>query len=1117
MRITLDNCRNKKILNYDIEFADKVIGIPPVYTRECHENNLEGKLTCISEKCHDMGVGFFPNNDDAHAHQKWYLGLKTTGENTSPNTMSGGQLSLEGQEESKIIEIPSFKSSIDNTYKGSPDNFTPSMMAPNDVGIQSTCLINTTHTHELACHRLAKLRQKNNNRIIIGHLNINSIRYKFEDLRLILNKNVDILLISETKLDSSFPSKQFLLDGYSLPYRQNRSKNGGGILLYVKEGIPTKPLKTNFTQEGLFIEVDLKKQKWLIFGGYNPAKPLIHTFLSELSLVLDQLLISYENLIIIGDFNAEISEIAMKEFCETYSMTSLNKEPTCFKSIDNPSCIDLILTNKIRSFQNTMLCETGLSDFHKMTLTVIKTCFKKLKPQIISYRDYKNFQNDVFRRDLLEHLSSFPDDLSEDTFETILLHILNLHAPLKHKYIRGNQQPFITKEYTKAVMTRSRFRNKYLLNRTPENKFNFTQQRNFCVNLLRKIKREYYNSLNINKITDNKKFWKSVKPSFTDKINTNEQITLIEEGNIITNSLNIAQTMNNFFSNVVEILEIPEDNGTISKTEDITDPIEKAICKYRKHPSVIRIKDAHKNANSFSLKHTNITRVRDLILDLNVKKATPKDGIPVKVLRNNHDILSPIVCENFNHALDICYFPNLLKMAEVKPIHKKDDRCLKENYRPVSLLPVVSKIYEKILYSQISLHFDPLFYALQCGFRKRHSTQNCLLFLLEKWRKALDAKQSAGILLTDLSKAFDCIRHDLLLAKLHAYGMDFGSLSYMHTYLSNRKQRVRINNDFSEWNDIKYGVPQGSILGPLLFNIYITDLFMFDDNCNIINYADDNSPFACENSIEEVIRTLTENTEYIIQWVKNNFLKINPDKSHVILSKNTEMVVNILSESIVNSSSEKLLGITIDSELKFDIHLRNLCNKANQKLHALSRISSFISTDKLRVIMKAFVLSQFNYCPLVWMFCSREQNNRINRIHERALRLAYKDYISPFQELLDKDKSFTIHHRNLQILATEIYKFINGYSPKIMEKIFELKELDYSLRSNITFVSNNIKTVHFGQQSISYLAPRIWKQVPESIKQCATIKSFKSKIKMWLPHNCPCKLCKIYIQNVGFI
>ena len=366
------------------------------------------------------------------------------------------------------------------------------------------------------------------------------------------------------------------------------------------------------------------------------------------------------------------------------------------------------------------------------------------------------------------------------------------------------------------------------------------------------------------------------------------------------------------------------------------------------------------------------------------------------------------------------------------------------------------------------------------------------------------------MLLTDLSKAFDCIRHDLLIAKLHAYGWEQNSLRYMYDYLSYMKQRV---NNFSEWKIIKYGVPQGSILGPLLFNIYIADLFFFDEKCQLINYADDNTPFVCENSIEEVIGTLQKNTESIFLWIKNNFLKANPDKSHVVLSDNTERIISILSENITNTQSQKLLGITIDSELKFDIHVKSLCNKASLKLHALSRVS----TIQLKVILKAFILSQFNYCPLVWMFHSRELNNRINRIHARALRLAYKDYSSSFQELLIKDKSVTIHNRNLQLLVTEVYKFLNGISPKIMGGVFELNLHNHELRSGVSFKSHNIKTVNYGQQSISYLAPRIWNQVPNSIKNSTTLAHFKYKIKDWVPGNCPCRLCKTFVPNLGFL
>ena len=499
-----------------------------------------------------------------------------------------------------------------------------------------------------------------------------------------------------------------------------------------------------------------------------------------------------------------------------------------------------------------------------------------------------------------------------------------------------------------------------------------------------------------------------------------------------------------------------------------------------------------------------------------MNKATPKNGIPTKILKINHDIIAPLLCENFNDGIDRCIFPDTLKYAEIKPNHKKGDRSDRENYRPISLLPIISKLYERLLYTQIEDYFNEVLSPLQCGFRKFHSTQHCLLVLLEKWKIALDSKSKAGIILTDLSKAFDCIRHDMFIAKCHAYGMDKNALRYIYNYLSNRKQRVRINNSFSEWKDIKYGVPQGSILGPLFFNIFMCDLF-YTLEYNVVNYADDNTPYAMENSTEEVIRQLEKYTNSLIQWISQNFLKANPNKSHLLLSESGNNVVQIQSELIHNTNTQKLLGITIDNELKFDTHVKDLCKKASLKLHALSRISHFMSPHKLKMIMKAFVLSQFNYCPLVWMFHSRELNNKINRIHERALRIAYKDHHSTFQELLDTDDAVSIHHRNIQTLATEIYKFLHDLSPKIMVEVFKLKDTSYNFRTDALCSSGNIRTVNYGLHSMRYLAPKIWTLVPENIKESPSLKSFKRGIKQWVPYGCPCRLCRQYVPGLGFI
>ena len=235
------------------------------------------------------------------------------------------------------------------------------------------------------------------------------------------------------------------------------------------------------------------------------------------------------------------------------------------------------------------------------------------------------------------------------------------------------------------------------------------------------------------------------------------------------------------------------------------------------------------------------------------------------------------------------------------------------------------------------------------------------------------------------------------------------------------------------------------------------------------------------------------------------------------MSSKTPIDASIGGASIKTSTKETFPGIAIHSELSFDQHISSICSKASKKLHALGRIATFMSFNKRRTLMKAFIESQFNYCPLIWMFHSRTMNNKINRIHERALRLVYSDHVSSFDELLKKDRSFSIHHRNIQSLAIELYKFFHGLSPSIMKNVFHFNtNIPYNLRSRSELYSRNPKTVKYGTETISYLAPKIWYLLPNAKKSSKSLDVLKSKIRQWEP-NCPCRLCKNYLKHVGLI
>ena len=316
------------------------------------------------------------------------------------------------------------------------------------------------------------------------------------------------------------------------------------------------------------------------------------------------------------------------------------------------------------------------------------------------------------------------------------------------------------------ILNRSRLLNKFRNENTEQNKWAYKKQRNLCVKLLTRAKKTFYNTLDVKKVCDNKIFWKTIKPNFTEKTFKDQKITLVEKETVISEDSERAEVFKNYFGNVVKNLNI---RHPIYLHED-NDPIANAIKNFEQHPSILKIKETRNICSSFSFKPVSLDEIIKETLNLDTSKATQKSEIPTKIIKQNQDIFSKFIFENVNNMIDTDVYPEQLKWADVKPAHKKGSRNDKENYRPVSILPNISKIYERCLFKLLTNYFEDHFSKYQCGFRKGVSV--------------------------DLSKAFDCLPHNLLIAKLHAYGLDIKSLKLMFSYLTNRKQRVEINGTY---------------------------------------------------------------------------------------------------------------------------------------------------------------------------------------------------------------------------------------------------------------------------------------------------------------------------------
>ena len=300
--------------------------------------------------------------------------------------------------------------------------------------------------------------------------------------------------------------------------------------------------------------------------------------------------------------------------------------------------------------------------------------------------------------------------------------------------------------------------------------------------------------------------------------------------------------------------------------------------------------------------------------------------------------------------------------------------------------------------------------------RQQRTKSKCV----DDWKLALDSKNYVGVLFMDLSKAFDCLPHSLLISKLHAYGLTLPACKLVASYLSNRSQRVKLGDARSDWAKLTKGVPQGSILGPLLFNVFINDLFYFIENCTLYNHADDNSISKAAPNLDAVLSGLTYDGNNAVQWFDINGMQPNPEKFQFMMLSRVplnEQCITLGQDTVLSSEAcVKVIGVMIDEKLNFSEHVSSLCNKSARQLNALSRISKCIDESSRQIIYNSFIVSNFTYYAPVWHFCGKVDNGQIAKINERALRILFNDYTSSYEELLDLSNSDTVLLARLKLL-----------------------------------------------------------------------------------------------------
>ncbi len=628
-------------------------------------------------------------------------------------------------------------------------------------------------------------------------------------------------------------------------------------------------------------------------------------------------------------------------------------------------------------------------------------------------------------------------------------------------------------------------------------KVNHQRSNDILKKTIRDQKKKYYSSRFEKYKNDIRKTWKTINEVLNRTKKKKMFPEYFQDGNTtITDKLEIANKFNIFFTNIGPEL-----------ANKIKAPKNKNFKRYLKKKFTKQLK----------FKQTNETEVKKIIESLQPKNSSGFDGISMKLIKKLKTILITPLTLIINQSLKSGIFPNKLKIAKVNPIYKKDDETLFTNYRPISLLPVISKIFERIIYNQVFEFFtkNKLFFKNQYGFRKGHSTEFATLEIIDRIICKMDKNETPINVYLDLSKAFDTLDHDILLEKLHYYGIRDTSLQLFQSYLSSRKQYVEFDGTDSEMRDIRTGVPQGSILGPLLFIIYINDLNTVSTLFKFIIYADDTSLSGFLTSFGtnlNINQNINQELQLISEWLKINKLSLNVGKTKfMIFYKGNKRIpnikLNIDGTEIERVQNFNFLGVILNEKLSWKPHTDKVANCISKTVGILNALKHFIPESPKVILYNSLILSHFNYGILAWGY----EFDRLTKLQKKSVRIiTLSKYNAHTEPLFKRLKLLKLS----DLLRLNELKFYYKYVNQTVPEYFSSNNSDFNLLTNNSIHEYNTRQgnkLHTERTKHKYADKCIRHSIPKTVN--STSNNILDKINTHSMQGFSKYIKNIYIEN----